>query len=164
VVYSGGPYSDNQNGQVIDVPLCLESGCYIFEIEDSYGDGICCSNGNGSYTILDPEGDVILTGGDFEDNDVTQFCTRAMDIGNHALLNFNISPNPSAGSIQLSGLPAGATCCAMDMMGRTILVPTSLNNNGSSSVRLNTETWPRGWVVIQISFDGRTCAKRVLLR
>ena len=164
VVYSGGPYSDNQEGQLIDVPLCLESGCYIFEIEDSYGDGICCSNGNGSYTILDPEGDVILTGGDFEETDVTQFCTRAMDTGNLALLDFNISPNPSAGSLQLSGLPAGSAYCAMDMMGRTIVEPTSLNNNGSSSVRLDTETWPRGWVVLQISLEGRTCAKRVLLR
>ena len=32
---------------------CLPDGCYDFVIYDSYGDGICCSYGIGSYTLTD---------------------------------------------------------------------------------------------------------------
>ena len=33
--------------------VCLDSSsCIRFEIYDSYGDGICCGYGNGSYAIL----------------------------------------------------------------------------------------------------------------
>ena len=53
---SGGPYNDlnsntfqEQNIPPIEVD---GTGCYCFIINDSYGDGICCNYGNGSYSVL----------------------------------------------------------------------------------------------------------------
>ena len=46
-------------------PFCDETGEeYTFTINDSYGDGICCAYGSGSYTILH-DGAQVVSGGAF---------------------------------------------------------------------------------------------------
>jgi hypothetical protein len=74
VLYSGGPYLNNTNGLVIDEQFCLEEGCYRFEITDSYGDGICCEYGHGSYVLRDSSGAAIASGGEFAYRDTADFC------------------------------------------------------------------------------------------
>merc|ERR1711933_331989 len=44
--------------------MCLEPDVYTFTITDSYGDGICCSYGNGGYVIKVVTTEV-ASGGDF---------------------------------------------------------------------------------------------------
>ena len=51
-------------------PLC--SGEYLFTITDSYGDGICCGYGQGSYEIV-KDGIAITTGGEFENSETFRF-------------------------------------------------------------------------------------------
>ena len=43
---------------------CLPTGEYTFTIKDEYGDGICCTTGDGSYS-LELSGKTIHTGGEF---------------------------------------------------------------------------------------------------
>ncbi len=73
VVASGGPYSNGTNGTVVSVDECLPNGCYTFTINDSYGDGICCGYGNGSYTISDATG-TLASGGSFASSETKQVC------------------------------------------------------------------------------------------
>ncbi|MBN2867286.1 MAG: DUF5011 domain-containing protein, partial [Flavobacteriaceae bacterium] len=48
-VASGGTYGSQADGSTLNIPVgCLDDGCYNFTITDTYGDGICCSYGNGS--------------------------------------------------------------------------------------------------------------------
>ena len=70
VVDQGGPYADNTTYLF---EFCLGFGCYEFEIFDSYGDGICCGWGNGSYSLTDIGG-MIFAGGNFGNNEITQLC------------------------------------------------------------------------------------------
>ncbi|MEZ4789769.1 MAG: M12 family metallo-peptidase [Flavobacteriales bacterium] len=59
VVTSGGPYLQQPaNGTYPqpDVVLCLPVGCYTLVINDSFGDGNCCSYGNGSVSVVDADG------------------------------------------------------------------------------------------------------------
>ena len=42
----------------------VPSGCYTFEIFDHYSDGLCCSNGEGSYKVF-YNGDLVQHGGKF---------------------------------------------------------------------------------------------------
>jgi len=49
---------------------------YTFTITDAYGDGICCSYGNGSYTLSSDAG-VIFSGGNFGSSQTTAFCIEA---------------------------------------------------------------------------------------
>ena len=66
VFASGGPYSNLSNAgtTVQSIPdITVDgNGCYVFTINDSYGDGICCSYGNGSYSVS-YDGTVIGSGG-----------------------------------------------------------------------------------------------------
>lgn len=74
VVASGGPYSGQATGSSITLPFCIVDGCYDFNIFDSYGDGICCSYGNGSYSVTDGSGNVLASGGAFTSSESTNFC------------------------------------------------------------------------------------------
>ncbi len=72
-LYSGGPYSDD--GTLYTQTFCLDSGeCYVFRIDDAYGDGICCGYGQGYYSILNDEGNDVISGGEFGDFETQEFC------------------------------------------------------------------------------------------
>ncbi len=70
-VASGSGYSNNTT---YNADLDYGPGSYVFTINDSYGDGICCSYGNGSYTIEDGGGSVIASGGDFGSSEQQSWC------------------------------------------------------------------------------------------
>lgn len=71
-VASGSGYSTD--GQTISEVFNYGDGSYSFTINDSYGDGICCSYGNGSYSLTDDNGSVIVSGGSFSSSESTSFC------------------------------------------------------------------------------------------
>jgi len=78
VVFSGGTYGSQADGSTLNIPMCLDAGCYTFTIYDSYGDGICCSYGNGSYTYTkDSDGSVLASGASFTSSEATEFCLNA---------------------------------------------------------------------------------------
>ena len=70
IVWSGGPYTNNDT---IISEFCPGSGCYNFTIYDSFGDGICCSYGTGSYSLVAGD-DILVSGGEFGDTESTVFC------------------------------------------------------------------------------------------
>ena len=72
-VASGSYSSANPDGSTVNETYCLPDGCYDFEITDSYGDGICCSYGNGSYSVTSGS-TTLASGGSFTSSDTTNFC------------------------------------------------------------------------------------------
>jgi hypothetical protein len=61
------------SGTVNNDTLCSLTGkCLHFTIYDSYGDGICCAYGNGSYNVY-IDGNLIASGGEFTFNETTFF-------------------------------------------------------------------------------------------
>lgn len=72
-VASGGTYGGQAPGSTVSVDLCLVDGCYDFIINDSYGDGICCGYGNGSYSVSSG-GTTLASGGAFQSSETTNFC------------------------------------------------------------------------------------------
>ncbi len=73
VVASGGTYGSQPDGSTVVITECLADGCYDFTILDSYGDGICCGYGNGSYTVTGG-GSTLASGGSFGSSETTNFC------------------------------------------------------------------------------------------
>jgi hypothetical protein len=68
------PYNESAASSTLDgEEVCLSNGDYNFTIFDVYGDGICCSWGEGSYTVSTTSGLLIASGGEFEGIDVTTF-------------------------------------------------------------------------------------------
>jgi len=65
---AAGSYASNsQYTETVIVP----NGTYEFNITDTTGDGICCDNGQGSYTAK--VGVAARTGGSFASSEVTFF-------------------------------------------------------------------------------------------
>lgn len=109
-LYSGGPYSSSNSSFTTD--MCLPDGCYDFTINDSYGDGICCSYGNGSYAVTNAAGDVLTSGGQYTSVEISNFCTPNNGGGNGGgggngpdciAINFNDYPPVSYGGGQDQG-------------------------------------------------------------
>ncbi len=106
VLFSGGPYQNASSGTVIEESLCLEEGCYVFEIYDSFGDGICCGYGNGSYELRDTSGAILATGGAFGSQDFVDFCLPFVgdEGGSDCMdIDFNELPPASFGGPQDGG-------------------------------------------------------------
>ena len=68
---SGGPYAGA--GTTVVEAFCAPDGCYTLTMFDSFGDGICCTYGEGSY-ILTADGNTVASGGAYGDAEATSFC------------------------------------------------------------------------------------------
>jgi len=60
--------------------ICLADGDYTFTINDSYGDGICCTYGNGAYDISFA-GASLISGATFTDTESKTFTLGSSDGG-----------------------------------------------------------------------------------
>ncbi|WP_278382729.1 endonuclease [Pseudoalteromonas distincta] len=68
-VANGSGYASNTQ---YDEQICLTDGTYTLVISDSYGDGMCCSTGNGNYALK--QGSTTLaSGASFNNTDSTAF-------------------------------------------------------------------------------------------
>jgi len=85
-VASSNGYSDK--GATVTQVFNLSNDDYTFTINDSYGDGICCAYGNGSYSLTDANSDEIVSGGNFASSEATNFC-----------ISGSITPPPSGGDM-----------------------------------------------------------------
>lgn len=52
---------------------CLPTNACTFTIKDSWGDGICCSHGSGSYTVK-INGEIFKEGGEFGASEIVDLC------------------------------------------------------------------------------------------
>ncbi|GAA6137245.1 endonuclease [Arenicella sp. 4NH20-0111] len=69
-ILGGG--SNLQNNTSTNTDFCLVDGDYHLTITDSYGDGICCSYGNGQYSIS-ANGQTLASGGEFAYSETSTF-------------------------------------------------------------------------------------------
>ena len=71
---SGGPYQEN--GTLYNDTICVpddgDPHCFQFYLNDSYGDGICCAYGQGSYALY-VDSVEIASGGQFDYEEYIQF-------------------------------------------------------------------------------------------
>ncbi len=78
VVHAGGNYGSQSSGSTLNITKSLADGCYTFVFKDSYGDGICCTNGNGSYALINNSTNNNITSG----STFTYQRTKSFCIGN----------------------------------------------------------------------------------
>jgi hypothetical protein len=135
----GGPYTGLNAGSTFTDHVCLPAGCYTFTISDSYGDGMCCDNGNGSYTIGNPQQGQLASGGTFAYTASASFCVDLSTVispstTDRALL---VQPLNDRGRYLLSlpGLNSGFTTYVFDALGRA--VPTAIGHVSGNELILD---------------------------
>ena len=76
-VLSGGPYNEAFGTFTASASLC--AGCYTLSVLDGFGDGMCCMQGEGGFTVT-IEGELVAEGGEFNDVTTVEVCTPVGDV------------------------------------------------------------------------------------
>lgn len=120
LLYQGGPYA-NGSTATIERSFCLGDGCYTFEINDVFGDGICCSEGDGHYVITSGFGDLVVSNGQYGQGEVRTFCLDGVGMAEaSADITVQAWPNPANEQVMVNW-PAGATeWSLLDVCGRPV--------------------------------------------
>lgn len=155
VVYSSPEYIDDQDDfQEFTYNFIVNNDeCYSFEIADSYGDGICCFSGDGSYSLDTIEGSNIVAGGEIGFGETTYMANNDPLSVNEFFTNNDISlyPNPTQSvlNIQLSNtnlLPDGYSI--YNVLGQEISKTTI---SRVEDLQINTSTLSEGVYYLKIS-------------
>ncbi|MDC1109385.1 Omp28-related outer membrane protein [Flavobacteriaceae bacterium] len=117
----------------IEIPTSDE--CYTFTINDTYGDGICCGYGVGSYSITDETGNTIISGGEFSSVDTSTFRVgETLGINSIFENDLNIFPNPSNGVFNIKTSLNNSTYKIYNLIGQQ--VKSGLIKNGANLIDL----------------------------
>jgi hypothetical protein len=160
-IYSGGPYSDKS---ALPLPALISSTwtltnnqCYTFTINDSAGDGLCCTDGNGYYDIKTNSGSVIVkSGAAFTSSESVTFTTNTL--ATEVFENSNdvfLYPNPTKNILNIRvsnnfGLPNNYTI--YNNLGQII---SQKNISSAADLTINTSLLNNGIYYINIEKEGK---------
>ncbi|MAZ01386.1 MAG: hypothetical protein CMP58_04260 [Flavobacteriales bacterium] len=156
VVASGSGYGNSGPQTVLGSPFSLPNGCYTFTIYDTYGDGICCSYGNGYYTIADASGTIFggPGSGSFTDQISHSFQIGSLNVEENNFSNINVYPNPAKDFININIdvlTPNKTEIAVFDVLGRNVYSKSLGNLNvGEITVNINTEKLKSGLYYIHV--------------
>ncbi len=150
-VAEGGGYG--QANTLYSQLVCLDTGCYVFTISDSYGDGICCAYGTGSYQVERLDSNIVIAdGGAFGSAESTSFCITApasatdVSIFNEAALS--IYPNPAEETLHVRWKSESFTWQISDLTGK--ILQTGQHEGG---LNLDLRALPAGKYLIRLRAD-----------
>jgi len=92
---------------------CVPAAEYTFEISDSYGDGICCGYGSGSYSV-EYKGNEVASGGQFGQSQSTTFGTCNADPTSAPIDPTPAPINPTPAPIDPTPAPIDPTPAPID--------------------------------------------------
>ena len=164
VVASGGTYGSQADGSTLNVNVDLPAGCYSLVMNDSYGDGMCCNYGNGSYTLTDG-GTTLASGGSFNSSETTSFCVGgAINSTNFMVTTsddntsnmFKVHPNPVKETLNVSLIGFEAQSFEIhNMLGQLVM-------KGSYSETIDVSDLDDGVYLIQLNIGEKTKVKRFI--
>lgn len=173
-VLAAGPAQAYANSQTYTENITLPDGeCYMFYIYDSYGDGICCNYGNGSYTLEDSDGTVLIEQSQANNNPfsgaqkLTVFKTfnttntNAVDLAE----NLSVYPNPATDNFTIEFNLAEAIKLDINLMnaiGQKVSTIEAGNfNGGEHLINVNTANLAAGTYFVTIRSEEGITTKTI---
>jgi hypothetical protein len=161
VAASGANYSNNQT---INQTVALNpNDCYTFTIYDAYGDGICCSSGQGSYS-LKIGSEVIASGGAFATRESTSFIVDGTVSTNtpNGLDKITLYPNPANSMINIvmadtNNLPESFTI--YNTLGQIV---KGKNISNTSDLSVDISSLAKGIYLIKVNNKNQTQTLRFI--
>lgn len=104
----------NEDNEVFNYQFCLESGCYDFIINDSYGDGLEGIDvdplDDGNYEITDSDGNILvqMANADFGAQSIHEFCLGSSGCTDPSACNYEPDADADDGSCYYSPLDVNA--------------------------------------------------------
>jgi len=170
---TGGPGAYGNNMTIRDTLTLPAPGCYSIHFVDAYGDGMCCSYGNGYYRLynLDDTGTEIVSGGTFRAYDDRSFGVGIATAAEESFaqpLDVHLYPNPAGEQIAVDFvLPRSArlSMWVVNALGQVVLsLPTLAADPGMHQKTLEIGTLPDGLYWLSILTDGRPVSKKFVVR
>lgn len=161
VLYEGGPYADLQAGQTIIADFCLTNDCYIFTINDFFGDGICCDEGEGSYLIMAADSTILVeSDGQYGEQEVRTFCVEVVGVAESAMAaGLVLWPNPTREHVMLRAAQPIRTVRVLDAMGRLAFEASP----GTTQAVIGIERLVAGTYLVQaLTADGASMKRLVV--
>lgn len=165
VLQSGG-YGDVSGGQQITENLCLYDSCFTFVLDDSFGDGYCCTYGNGEFQLINNWGDTIAEDYSFSGSSLSfPFCLgTSTSIAEIFEDDFKIYPNPSSGKFTINfskPFVNPATIYIYDMVGKLIY---NRENIVRKNVQVDLGNTKKGFYLISIISNKEIFTKKILIK
>jgi hypothetical protein len=152
-LYPAGAASINES-------VCLAPGCYDFTINDDYGDGICCTYGNGSYAVSNATGTSLAAGGTFTNSETTNFCVSGSNVETMTETAITLYPNPAQNEIQLIGAIANSSLLIIDVAGNVVVSTKTL----SANVKVDTSTLANGYYIVKLVSAGKVDSLPLIIK
>ena len=136
VVYNGPFYADFTDKGLHEYDICLQDGCYTFEIFDAYGDGFSYGNNNdceiGSLVLKKDElvlGEIDVENSDFGSSAIIPFCVGPLQVNLANDITFDVYPNPTKEWVTISSNEVMDEVKLFGLDGRLLLQTTLEKKN-----------------------------------
>lgn len=159
VLYSSPPYIDGVDDfqTFNEIFTIAENECYSFEITDSFGDGICCNQGFGSYTLITLEGDTVTTGGDYGLGETTYISNAVLGVSDYFENNtLSVYPNPTNTTLHVklsNTVELPESFSIYNMLGQQIATERV---SGASDLVIDVSSYSEGMYFIKLNKDSKT--------
>ena len=131
---------------------------------DDYADGICCGfTGNGEYTLRDGNNTIMAQGGEFDEEEETEFgMVGGLSVSEVDLGRLSVYPNPTNGTIfvDVEKIELVSNIEVTDVVGRRVL---SVSPNGMNHNQLELTPLTNGIYHVNIISDMGVVSKKVVL-
>ena len=146
----------------MNIPVCLNPGCYVFIIYDSNGDGMSVG-GSADFQLTGPGGTptyASLSDVNFGNEEDHNFCIQGSGIQETSLLQFRVSPNPSNAVFNLYFDNAETRSIkVLDALGRIVFESSS----SAQSLDLNLSNESKGVYILQVETKGFSGVKKLVI-
>jgi hypothetical protein len=170
VIASGGPWSNlSANGTTVrptvTVSNLIPNECYKFTINDSYGDGLCCDYGAGSYSVTDAAGNTLLSGGSFTFTDGGLIRSGVANLDELHIKEFNVYPNPASEVLNVAfETSENAVITMLDLQGRVVATQLANGQTGTQIVEFAVNELAKGSYIVKIASNGFTKTQNVVVK
>jgi hypothetical protein len=161
VVAEGGPYqhlvgSGSTQINVANVNDLPANDCYMFTINDSNNNGICCNYGNGYYYIKDANGNKIFEGdGEFGSQARHLFSIRStMAVESVAQESLKVYPNPANDYLMVEGEMTSVE--VYNAIGQRLMTKAVDGN----STRISLSNFSNGIYFLRVSNNGEVMTRK----
>ncbi|BAO74294.1 T9SS type A sorting domain-containing protein [Winogradskyella sp. PG-2] len=152
VIDSGGPYvnpTDDFANKTAQFTVNTDM-CYTFIISDSYGDGICCSSGNGFYELRATDNTLLATGSDIGFGETNGFFNGVLSVNNFSTETLKLFPNPSSSTISITSNSLPDSYIIYNTLGQVIKRSQVESEN---DLEINIESLNNGMYFIKLTKD-----------
>jgi hypothetical protein len=168
VIGSGGPYTTvgtngTQPDEITDVTIPVLNECYTFTINDSYGDGICCLYGAGTFR-LENDNNTVLFNGDGAFGGATSHLFKvneALSVSENSLeQQVKIYPNPFSTVFNVNITESNLSYELINVVGQKI--GNGILNNGINTISMENQANGLYFIKIDNNETNESISKKIV--